>query len=191
MARTQVTLTVVEARTPAAEPHVPFSIVQAVLKGAAMDDVVRDATMVGASAIVPVVTSHVAVRSGSRSGAAAVERWRRIAVASAKQCRRAVVPDIQAPLPLAAWLASGTPEMRLMLVEPSAPVTAIPFRRLMERKPPGDAALVIGPEGGWDRMEIEQALAAGCVPVTLGSLTLRAHTVALAAGVLFRSVWDE
>src|SRR5919198_3556215 len=71
------------------EPAVRLTLAQAVLKGDRMDDVVRDATMMGVSAIEPIVTERTtasvrALRQG-RPG----ERWRRVAVASAKQCRRA------------------------------------------------------------------------------------------------------
>src|SRR5262245_48065872 len=75
----------------AAEPAVRLTLAQAVLKGEKMDDVVRDATMMGVAAIEPVVTDHVAAHL--KEGRAP-ERWRRIAIASAKQCRRAVVPEI-------------------------------------------------------------------------------------------------
>jgi 16S rRNA (uracil1498-N3)-methyltransferase len=60
----------------------------------------------------------------------------------------------------------------------------------MEREAPASAALMVGPEGGWDRQEIEAAVASGCVPITLGSLTLRADAVALAAGAVFRVLWE-
>lgn len=189
--RGHVTLKVLDALTPAAEPRVPFSVVQGMLKGAAMDDVVRDATMVGAGSIVPVISRHVVVPGASRATSAAHERWRRISIASAKQCRRAIVPDICAPRPFADWLAAPDRQLNLIFVEPGAGVPAITIRRLSEREPPRNASLVIGPEGGWDREELDEALAAGCIAVTLGSLTLRAHTMALAAGVLFRSLWVE
>ena len=59
------------------------------MKGDKMDDVVRDATMMGLSAIEPLITEHtVAHLKPGRTP----ERWRRIAIASAKQCGRAVVP---------------------------------------------------------------------------------------------------
>ena len=64
---------------PRPEPRVPYVLVQAVLKGPAMDDIVRDATMLGARAIQPVLTSHVVVKDPKR---AVTERWRRVALAS-------------------------------------------------------------------------------------------------------------
>ena len=190
-ARAHVTVTLLEPVVPAAEPRVPFSLVQAVLKGPAMETAVRDGTMVGAAAIEPIVTTHVAVKSSIISRAATLERWRRIALTSTKQCRRAVLPDVHEPRDLSEWFTSARQELKLILVEPSAGAGAISFRTLMEREAPASAALMVGPEGGWDRREIEAAVASGCVPATLGSLTLRADAVALAAGALFRFVWEE
>ena len=187
----RVVVTLLQPVEPAAEARVPFAIVQAVLKGPAMEAVVRDATMVGAAAVEPVITSHVAVKASIISGPGMLDRWRRIALTSAKQCRRAVVPDVRPPRPFPDWLSSARQELRLILVEPSAGTGTLSFRKLRDRRTPATAALVVGPEGGWDRQEIEAALAAGCVPISLGTLTLRADAVALAAGAVFRSVWED
>ena len=51
--------------------------------------------------------------------------------------------------------------------------------------------MIAGPEGGWSKSEIQGAVDAGCVPVTLGGLTLRADAMALAAGTLFRFLWED
>ena len=189
--RARATVTLLDPLVPAAEPRVPFSVAQAVLKGAAMDDAIRDATMAGAAAIEPIVTSHVDVRSPVFSKSSTLDRWRRIALASVKQCRRAVVPTVHAPRPLREWLAAATSDLKLILVEPSAAVETTPLRELRRREAPHSCALMIGPEGGWDRQEIEAAVSAGAVAVTLGSLTLRADSMALAAGILLRSVWED
>jgi len=187
-ARGHAAVTLLAPAVPAAEPRVPFTVAQAVLKGPAMDAAVRDATMIGAAAIEPIVTRHVDARLPALSRPATMERWRRIALASAKQCRRAVVPAIGAPRPFGEWLRDARHELTLVLVEPSAGAGAIPFRDALRGGTPASAALVVGPEGGWEQAEIEEAAAAGCVPVTLGSLTLRADAVALVAGTLFRTL---
>lgn len=173
---------------PKPEPRVPYLLVQAVLKGSAMDDIVRDATMVGARAIQPVLTSHVVVKDLKR---AVTERWQRVALASTKQCRRAVVPDVYPPLPFQKWLSSREHDLRLLFVEPSADWETTPLRHFIGQPPPASAAVIAGPEGGWSKSEIQGAVDAGCVPVTLGGLTLRADAMALAAGTLFRFLWED
>ncbi len=79
----------------APEPPCRVRVVQVLLKGDAMDDVVRDVTMLGASAL-RAVTSRHAVVPARAVGERSLERWRRVAVAAVKQCGRAVVPAIEA-----------------------------------------------------------------------------------------------
>src|SRR6267378_989439 len=83
---------------PAAEPTVPLTLVQAILKGEKMDEVVRDAVMLGAAAIQPIVTKRTEVTVAALLKGARGDRWRRVALASVKQSRRAVVPEIRTPL---------------------------------------------------------------------------------------------
>ena len=168
---------------------VQITLAQAVLKGQAMDDVVRDAVMMGAAAIVPLVTAHtVAHKAASAHGA---DRWRRVALASAKQCRSARVPTVAEPVPFQGWIGGPIERPALLLVEPS--VSAVQPRRVRELAtdpPPGSASLIIGPEGGWSGDEVQRAIAAGCTPVSLGSLTLRAESVALAALAALGVIWE-
>ena len=194
-ARDRVQVELLEPTTPAPEPRVPITIAQAVLKGAGMDDVVRDATMMGACAIDPIVTARTIGRPRTAGSTAATERWRRIAISSAKQCRRATVPVVSVERSLSEWLsvASG---LRLILVEPSAAGGAEPTLRMLDAQlpqtpslvAPGPAAvsILVGPEGGWTPEERRMAEAAGCVAVSLGALTLRADAVALVAIAMAR-----
>ena len=103
-----------------------MTLAQAVLKGDRMDEVVRDATMMGATAIEPMITERTVVRLNGLGDGRAADRWRRIAIASAKQCRRAVLPIIGDGIELAEWLLQDDAERRLLLVEPSAGVETRP-----------------------------------------------------------------
>ena len=77
---------------PAAEPAVSLTLVQAVLKGEKMDDIVRDAVMLGVVAIHPIVTSRTETTVAALRKGARPDRWRRIALAAVKQSRRATLP---------------------------------------------------------------------------------------------------
>lgn len=190
VARDTVRVELVEPVSPPDEPRVPLTLVQAVLKGDGMDDVVRDATMLGVQSIVPVTSAHVAVHPRSLDGDRAVERWRRVALASAKQCRRATLPAIHKTVALDVWVRAATEDLRLLLVEPSAACQARSLREWIHAPVPRDAALIVGPEGGWDPREIADALSSGCVPVTLGPLTLRADAMALSALSIVNFVFE-
>jgi 16S rRNA (uracil1498-N3)-methyltransferase len=177
----------IEAYVPPPEPAVRVTLAQAALKGEKMDDVVRDATMMGVVAIEPLVSDHTAahLRPGH-----APERWRRIAVASAKQCRRAVVPRIGEGMPFAEWIARDRSTLRLLLAEPSTGVEGrLPSALQGER--PSDATILIGPEGGWSPAEVAAAVAAGYLPVTLGRRTLRADAMPVVALGVLQFLWSD
>ena len=190
--RAAVTVAIVEPLLPAAEPAVRLTLVQAVLKADAMEHVVRDATMMGVSRVDPLITSHVTVPARAIAGGRAVERWRRIAVASAKQCRRATVPVIGEPQPLDRWLQTTGGDWRLLLVEPQALQGGeVGMRALLDRPRPVSAALIVGPEGGWSAEERRAAAAAGCLPISVGAITLRADAVPVAAIAVLRFVLGD
>jgi len=176
-----------EARTPAPEPAVRLTLAQAALKGEKMDDVIRDATMMGVAAVEPLVTDHTAAHL---KAGRAPDRWRRIAIASAKQCGRAVVPRIGDGRPLAGWLADDRSEVRVLLVEPSASVEGHPASTLGPSRP-ASATILIGPEGGWSAAEIQSAVAAGYVPITIGRRTLRADAVPIVALGVLQYLWGD
>jgi 16S rRNA (uracil1498-N3)-methyltransferase len=122
----------------------------------------------------------------------AVERWRRVAVSSAKQCRRATVPAVTAARHFDDWLRTADDEWRLMLVEPAAAHGNEAHMRAFAARPrPASAALVVGPEGGWSAEERGRAAAAGCTLVSLGALTLRADAVPIAAIAVLRFALED
>jgi 16S rRNA (uracil1498-N3)-methyltransferase len=181
-ARDAVEVELLDGIVPAPEPRVPITLVQAVLKRDKMDDVVRDATMMGVTAIEPVITARTIARQTGRE----TERWSRVAIASAKQCRRATVPPIASPRPFEEWLATQAHGSPLMLIEPSAASGDETSLRLLEHHATGSIALLVGPEGGWTDEERERAFAGACLPVTLGGLTLRADAIPIAALAVVR-----
>jgi 16S rRNA (uracil1498-N3)-methyltransferase len=176
-----------------AAPELPVAIVlaQAVLKADRMDAVVRDAVMLGVSAIQPIVTSRTEIGLASLVKSRRQERWHRIAVASTKQCGRATLATVDPPMTLADWLAHA-PELRMILVEPSA-CSAAPLSLdfLFDRPLPSTATLLVGPEGGWEPAELTAAVGAGFVPVRLGRRTLRADAAPLAALSVLQFIWER
>lgn len=175
----------------AAEPSVALTLVQAVLKGDKMDDVVRDAVMLGAAAIQPIVTKRTEVTVAALMKGARVDRWRRVAIASVKQSRRATVPDVRTPLTLETYLEEPAPALRIMLVEPGASADAEPLSAFRGEPVPQDAAVLVGPEGGWIAAEWQAARARGVRLVTLGPRTLRADAVPIAAVSVLEFLWGD
>jgi 16S rRNA (uracil1498-N3)-methyltransferase len=177
----------------APEPRVAITLVQAVLKGDKMDDVVRDAVMIGVAAIQPVATTRTEVTLASIRRSQRRERWHRIAISSAKQCGRAVVPVILEPEPFDAIATlideRQLPGPALMLVEPRATAAVVSVGDL-DRVPPKEATLLVGTEGGWTPAEIDAGSARGRL-VTLGGRTLRGDAMALVSVAALFTKWGE
>ena len=171
---------------PAKEPEVALTVAAALLKGRTFDAIVRDVTMVGVVALQPLVTNRTEARGWD------VERWTRIAVASTKQCRRAVIPEIRTPQPFGSFLDDDCSTLRLVLVEPKDSNRGTSTLRTLEaRSTPSSATLTVGPEGGWSDDEIEAARMAGFVPITFGRLTLRADAVVISAVSVLQYIWRD
>jgi 16S rRNA (uracil1498-N3)-methyltransferase len=189
--RSGAQLSLLEELVPTREPAVRLTLAQALLKGEKMDAVVRDATMMGASAIVPIVTAHTAASPRVLHTGHAAERWRRVAIASAKQCRRAVVPVIGDGTPFAQWITEDASELRLVLFEPASDAEGHPVSAVQGVDRPASASILVGPEGGWSAAEQAAALDAGWMPITIGRRTLRADAVPIAAMGILLYLWGD
>jgi 16S rRNA (uracil1498-N3)-methyltransferase len=161
---------------PPSEPRTRMTLAAAVLKGDKMDDVVRDAVMLGVAVIQPLVTMHTETSLAILARRQRVARWQRVAVASAKQCGRAVVPEVSPPRPF--FDALATVNDAVMLVEPSVAPRALALREVPAR---ASITVFVGPEGGWAEEELTRARESGAMLLTLGAQTLRADAVPLIA----------
>jgi 16S rRNA (uracil1498-N3)-methyltransferase len=173
------------------EPNVAVTLVQAVLKGDKMDDVVRDAVMLGVAAVQPVVTKRTETTVATLLKGARVDRWRRVALASTKQSRRSVLADVRVPLTLENYLEEPPAALRLMLLEPGTTSDVEPLSTFAGAAVPSDAAILIGPEGGWNEPEWTAARQHGVRLVTLGHRTLRADAVPIAAISVLQFLWGD
>ncbi len=186
--RATVTVGLTEPVASARETRVRYTVALAVLKGDGTDEAIRDAVMMGASELRPFVsarsdgTATVALR-GNRLG-----RWHRVAASSAKQCGRAVVPEIAAPVELHTLVGAPSLGLRLWLVEPA--VARAPMA-MADVPAPEAATLAVGPEGGWTPEEVALAEREGWLLVGLGGRTLRATSAPLAALAACQAVWRD
>jgi 16S rRNA (uracil1498-N3)-methyltransferase len=191
--RGRVRLTLLEARQPVPEPFVALTLAQAVLKGDKMDDVVRDAVMLGVADVLPVVSARSETTLALLRKARRVERWQRIAVSSAKQCGRAVVPPVREPVRLSSLLNDADGDghgLRLALVEPSQR-EGCSLDTLSREPRPAAALVLVGPEGGWTAGEADVLAGARFRLVRIGSRILRADAVPVAALTLLQFIWGD
>ncbi|MGE0814778.1 MAG: 16S rRNA (uracil(1498)-N(3))-methyltransferase [Vicinamibacterales bacterium] len=177
-----------EPAPSAPEPRIAYTAALAVLKGDATDEAVRDAVMMGALAIRPFVCARAEQRLATVARANRRHRWQRVAIASAKQCGRAVVPEVHDAVAFETLLAVEAHGLRLLLVEPAVGADT---ERLDAVAPPAAVTIGVGPEGGWTPAEVQAASAAGWRSVSLGGRVLRAAAVPLAALAACQAVWRD
>ncbi len=165
---------VVEDRRPAAgEPHHRLTVVQAMLKGDALEQVVQHGTEVGVATFQLVVTDRSIVRELPPRR---LERLRTIAREAAEQSERGRIPEVMAPVPLA--------ERARARIGPAVRAQRGRSGWASSSRP---ASIVIGPEGGFAPGEVQAAVDAGVTVAGLGPRILRSETVAAVAAALILS----
>lgn len=173
---------------PAREPQIDIALAMAVLKSDKMDDVVRNAVMLGVRRLVPLVTDRTEIAFSTIGRRGRIPRWQRIAVASAKQCGRAVVPEVLDAVILTTALELTSTSTRLLFVDPQSQAAALPIRDVERSR---ELTIFVGPEGGWTDTELGTARNSGAVLTTLGTHTLRADAAPMVAITALRVLWED
>jgi len=167
-----------------APPMRSITVVQGLPKADKLELVLQKATELGASAFAPVSTARSIVKLEGKEEKK-LERWRRIVEEAARQSGRSEVPTVYAPAPLldAVKALPGSPAVLVLDEEEHATRLGLAFSAL---EPERAVAVIIGPEGGLTREEVDALQALGAVPVTLGRFVLRTETAALVTLAILR-----
>ncbi|MBI4498389.1 MAG: 16S rRNA (uracil(1498)-N(3))-methyltransferase [Chloroflexi bacterium] len=169
--------------TPApTEPALHLTLYQALLKADKFEWVLQKGTEVGISAFVPVWAerSILPLEAAEKK----LGRWTAVLQEAAEQAHRARLPVLGDPIPL----RQAFHDRALPVLLPWEGEQCRGLRTALEALGPVERlGLVIGPEGGFAEREVEAAVAAGALPVSLGPRILRAETAGLvaAAAILY------
>lgn len=168
-----------ETRTRPREQVPDFTLCAALLKKPNFDLVLEKATELGVRRVQPVITRRCVADSLN------AERARTIVTEAAEQCARTALPELATPAKLEALLRDWPAERTLFFADETggAPAPAAFAAN------PGPAALLIGPEGGFDAAERTAIRAvAAARPISLGPRILRGETAAIAATALWMAL---
>lgn len=173
---------VAETRPQAPEPD--LWLLAAPIKRERIDLMAEKAAELGVSRLVPVFTRRTAM---SRVNA---DRLRAHMIEASEQCERLSVPELAEPLPLDKALA-GWPETRPLIFLDEGGGGA-PLADVLGALPPGPAAILVGPEGGFAPEERRMLAALPFArPVGLGPRILRAETAAIAALAVWQAICGD
>ena len=163
-----------------ADVSVMITLIQSVPKAQKMDWLIQKATEIGVWSILPVMTDRGVVKLEDERADKRTERWQRIAVEAAKQCRTAWIPKIQ-PVELLSGVLARPLSLDVLLIG-SLEADAMPLKRCLREikvRVPKSVGLLIGPEGDFSPRELELARKAGALPVSYGTQVLRVETAAI------------
>lgn len=182
-AQVSIQLTSVAKCEPAAV--LQLHLILGISKGERMDVALQKATELGVTRIAPLLAQRSVVQlKGVR-----LERrnlhWQQIIVAACEQSGRCRLPQLDWPQNLQTCLDATLSEQKLLL-HPlgAATLNTVP-------PPQREVALLVGPEGGLEENELQQALNAGFTSLRLGPRILRTETAPLAALAAIQALWGD
>jgi len=164
------------------ESRVAIEVYQALPEKERFELILQKLTEVGVTRIVPYTSARSTTLEERDAGQKKSHRWPDVLLRAARQCRRAAIPELA---PVVSWdealYRASHADLKLILYEGRAQWTV---REALQGYEPFRVAIVVGPEGGFEPAEIDEAQRLGFLPVTLGPRILRTETASIVAASL-------
>ena len=175
----QAVLTILEEESVDTELPSKIYLFQGLPKGDKMELIVQKAVELGVYQVIPVATKRAVVKLDAKKAKKKVERWQQIAVSAAKQAGRGIIPAVGEVCTYAQALKYAE-ELDVVLIPYELAEGMEETKQIIAEIRPGQSVgIFIGPEGGFEKGEVEQAVKAGAEPLTLGKRILRTETAGL------------
>ncbi|NLB79705.1 MAG: 16S rRNA (uracil(1498)-N(3))-methyltransferase [Clostridiaceae bacterium] len=162
------------------EPETRVTLFQGVPKGEKMELIIQKGVELGVHSIVPVITSRTVVKLNKKDSEKKAERWTKISIEAAKQCRRAYVPQILEPISFDEALVKAEDFSAVLLLYENEGKKCLKERlKCYNINKIKDIALFVGPEGGFTLEEVRNYTDKGYDIVSLGKRILRVETATI------------
>lgn len=184
--RKSSTIEIIEqTRKQKKEPDI--SLYFALVKNTAMKNIIRQATELGVSALQPVITKYTNASDTN------IERLRSIAIEAAEQSERLSIPEFKGIKKLDDLINGVNKDLTIILCDESG--SGRPINEALSKQKNGKYAVLIGPEGGFAKEELEKMRNCPYIlPVGMGPRILKADTAVIAALSCYQSIlgdWGE
>ncbi len=175
VSKEEVSLKIYETLPCLAEPEISVTLFQGIPKQGKMDYIIEKCTELGISRIVPVSAKRSVVKiDDKKSEIKKLERWRKIAAESVKQCGRGKIPEVTDVMSFNEALEySKALDLTIAAYECERDTS---IKSALTGKAPKTIGVFIGPEGGIDDKEVKMLKDANIQTVTLGARILRTET---------------
>lgn len=167
------------------------TLFQGLPKSDKMDLIVQKCVELGVDRIVPVSTKRAVVKLDAKKEQTRLKRWNTISESAAKQSGRGVIPEVSGVMSFGKALEEAK-KLDVLLIPYERAEHMAETRRVMGEIRPGQSVgIFIGPEGGFEESEVEEAVAAGAKAITLGKRILRTETAGLAVMAMLSYLLEE
>lgn len=179
MTAEKVFLQIMEEKLGDTELPSKIYLFQGLPKSDKMELIIQKAVELGVYEIIPVSTKRAVVKLDAKKASKKVERWNSIAEGGAKQSGRTLVPKVREVMGYKEALAYAK-ELDVVFIPYELAEGMDRTKELIEQIDKGQSVgIFIGPEGGFEKEEVEQAMEIGAEPITLGKRILRTETAGL------------
>lgn len=174
--KTQVALKVCYKQVSQSEPSVKVSLYQGVPKGDKTEDIIQKSVELGVFEITPVLTKRSVSRPDDKQAAKKQIRYNKIALEAAQQSGRGIIPRVHKMTAFKEAVESCTADLKIIFYEGGGE----PLKSIINNDIKS-IAVFIGPEGGFEKEEVDAVLNSGGIRATLGKRILRTQTAPAAA----------
>lgn len=184
-----ITLAILETLTSTTESPAHITLAQAYLKDKKMDTLLRQLTELGLSRFLPFQASRSVPQPDKKRLTARMERWKKIAQESLKQCNRSQLPEISETVSFKDVLdQAGPDDLKIMFWEKAREPLIFDSEL---KKSCRRIFILLGPEGGFSDDEATAAQEKGFITKTLGPRILKAETASLTACALIQYLFGD
>lgn len=177
--RDEIALDIESTAPSASELPQRLYLFQGLPKSDKMELIIQKAVELGVYEIIPVATMRAIVKIDAKKEDKKIARWQQIAEAAAKQSGRAVIPRVMSPMSLREALNYASELDGGLIPYENAEGMEHAREIVSSMRDKSSVGIFIGPEGGFDRGEIELAQEKGIIPISLGKRILRTETAGL------------
>ncbi len=170
---------------------IEISLAQALTKAGPMNYLIQKITELGISSIHLFSSQRTIIRLKPDHLENKMGHWMEIMKSASKQCGRAILPEVNPPLPFGELIKSVPDKktLKLLLWENEDKTDLKKLLRSMSPLP--RIFVIIGPEGGFTPNEINLAREAGFQTISLGKRILRAETAAMSLVSIIQYEWGD
>lgn len=177
----QIVAEILDGQLSGTELPVKLVLFQGLPKADKMELIIQKGVELGVSEIVPVEMNRCVVKLDDKKKKSKIARWQSISESAAKQSGRTLIPEIHDVLSYKSALEYAK-QLDVILVPYECADSMAKLKEKLESIRSGmSVGIFIGPEGGFEKDEIEKAIEAGGEIVSLGKRILRTETASIAA----------